>query len=45
MGGKKRAPDLLSEVLAGKETDQEHKERLGKYAGAKNTRIPSLLSF
>ena len=35
MGAKKKAPDLLSEVLAGKETDQEHSERLGKYAGAK----------
>lgn len=37
MGGKKRkAPELHSELLAGSDTEREHKERLRKYAGAKN---------
>jgi plasmid rolling circle replication initiator protein Rep len=32
---KKENPDLFSEVLAGKETDQGHEEKLRKYSGAK----------
>lgn len=32
---KRKAPDLLSEVLAGSDAEQEHKERLKKYSGAK----------
>lgn len=34
-GQKRRAPDLLSEVVAGSDAEQEHKERLKKYSGAK----------
>lgn len=32
---KRKAPDLYSEVLAGTDAEQEHKERLKKYSGAK----------
>ena len=35
MSGKRKAPDLHSELLAGSDAEQEHKERLKKYSGAK----------
>jgi len=35
MAQKRKAPELHSEVLAGSDAEQEHKERLRKYAGAK----------
>jgi len=35
MGQKRKAPELHSELLAGSDAEQEHKERLRKYSGAK----------
>lgn len=35
MGRKRKAPELVGEVLAGSDSEQEHKERLRKYSGAK----------
>lgn len=36
MGRKRKAPELHTEILAGSDAEQEHKQRLARYAGAKS---------